>query len=193
MWTGSQSIQLSGDAASPGNQFYYGTDTGGIKGYFALTSGPSTDWTTVVTKASDQDVVNSTTLTDDTELQLSVTAGSTWFIELLVAYSNNGVNEYKWALTVSAGTMHGGAYNYFGLATSGGAQNATQPLNGIATSATTTQGTRLSQAPCLFKTEIVVAFTDAATFKFQFAENSAAAGTQARTEAGSVLRGKRLI
>jgi hypothetical protein len=34
-------IMLSGDAASPGNSQYYGTDTGGTKGYHALPSAPS--------------------------------------------------------------------------------------------------------------------------------------------------------
>jgi hypothetical protein len=32
-------LKLSGDATSPGNSQYYGTDSGGTKGYFALASG----------------------------------------------------------------------------------------------------------------------------------------------------------
>ena len=32
-------LKLSGDSASPGNSYYYGTDSGGTKGYHALTSG----------------------------------------------------------------------------------------------------------------------------------------------------------
>lgn len=37
---GSQNIQLQGDAASPGADYYYGTDYTGSKGWFALPAGP---------------------------------------------------------------------------------------------------------------------------------------------------------
>ena len=41
VFTGSSSIQLSGDASSPGNSKYYGTDSGGTKGFFDLPAGGS--------------------------------------------------------------------------------------------------------------------------------------------------------
>lgn len=37
-------LQLSGDSASPGNSFYYGTNASGTKGWFTLPSGSSTQF-----------------------------------------------------------------------------------------------------------------------------------------------------
>ncbi len=39
-------LQLDGDAATPGNSKYYGTDSGGIKGFFTLPSGLTSPLTT---------------------------------------------------------------------------------------------------------------------------------------------------
>jgi len=41
VFTGSQSIQLSGDSASPGNSKYYGTNGSGTKGFYDLPTGGS--------------------------------------------------------------------------------------------------------------------------------------------------------
>jgi hypothetical protein len=32
-------LELSGDASAPGNSYYYGTSSGGVKGFYVLPSG----------------------------------------------------------------------------------------------------------------------------------------------------------
>ena len=193
VFSGSAAIQLSGDEASPGNQEYYGTNTGGTKGWYPLTTAPSVEWTTIVTKASDQDVTNSSTLTDDSELQLSVTAGQLWHISLLIMYSGTNVSaqDYKFAFTVAAGTMIG-AYRYFGLATGGGAVGTTIAANGVATTTASAIGTEASHAVRIVVIELDIRVTNTTTLKYQFAQNAAGVGTDARTKAGSLLRAKLL-
>ena len=57
-------IKLSGDAATPGNSKYYGTDSGGTKGYFSLPSpgtGTVTDVSVVTANGVSGSVATSTT------------------------------------------------------------------------------------------------------------------------------------
>src|SRR3970040_607197 len=66
----------------------------------------ASDWDSIVIKPSDQDVVNSATLVDDTALQLAVLANEAWYIELFILYSaTDAGRDLKWDVAVSAGTM----------------------------------------------------------------------------------------
>lgn len=64
-FTGSSSIQLSGDSAAPGNSYYYGTNGAGTKGFYTL---PSTVSSVAVTDSADVDftITNPTTTPDIT-------------------------------------------------------------------------------------------------------------------------------
>lgn len=67
-------VKLSGDAASPGNRKYYGTDGGGTKGFHALPSAGSGTVTQVsVTTANG---VSGTVATDTTTPAISLTLGA---------------------------------------------------------------------------------------------------------------------
>lgn len=160
----------------------------------ALTAaGGSSDWTTTVVKPSDQDVVNSTTLVDDTALQLAVTAGSGWLIELLIAYSaTDAAKDFIWDVTVSTGTMNGVGF-YYALTAADAAFPTAIVVNAISHIGDIVVGTAAAHAVRMFKAEFTVIFSATGTFKFRFAENASGAATEARCKAGSVLRGKQII
>lgn len=72
-FTGSTSISLVNDSASPGNSYYYGTNSGGTKGFFIL---PTSIATLTNTDNSDIHVLLSGTTTVDIEVELQDTAVS---------------------------------------------------------------------------------------------------------------------
>jgi hypothetical protein len=150
-------------------------------------------WNYIV-KSANQDVTNSATLVDDTELQFSVVAGGQYMIEMDVVISaSNTANDYKNALVLSAGTMKGS-----GILTSNSAGTVGQASNILASAAISTNtsaiGTALSDIDLLHSIKIIYSFTASAnaTFKYQFAQNSATAATTARTFKGSILKYKKI-
>ena len=150
-------------------------------------------WTTIV-KSANQDVTNSATLVDDTDLQFSVVAGGHYMIEMdLVLSSNTTSGDYKNVFVVSAGTMKGS-----GILISNSAGGVGQASNITAPTAASTNsnpiGTSLADLDMLFSTKIIFSFTAStnATFKYQFAQNTATLATTARTWKGSILKYKRL-
>jgi hypothetical protein len=64
-------IKLSGDSASPGNSYYYGTDISGTKGYFPLTAGGTVSSVSVTTANG----VSGTVATATTTPAISLTLG----------------------------------------------------------------------------------------------------------------------
>ena len=153
----------------------------------------SDEWDQIITKVIDQDVTNSTTLENDTELTIDVTEGSVWLIELLIIYSGtDGSGDYKWDIAVDAGVMDGVVHR-IGMSTANAAQDTPLAMNSATSSTDATEGTLAAQALRVFKAVAVAAFTANANFLYRFAQNSAGVGTVARTEAGSILRAKRLI
>jgi hypothetical protein len=150
-------------------------------------------WNYIV-KSANQDVTNSTTLVDDTDLQFSVVAGGQYMIELDVVLSaNSTANDYKNAFAVSSGTMKGS-----GILTSNSAGTVGQASNILASAAAATNtsgiGTALADLDLLHSIKIIYSFTASAnaTFKYQFAQNSAGAATTARTLKGSILKYKKI-
>jgi hypothetical protein len=150
-------------------------------------------WNYIV-KSANQDVTNSTTLVDDTDLQFSVVAGGQYMIELdAVISANSTANDYKNAFAVSSGTMKGS-----GIITSNSAGTIGQASNILASAAAATNtsgiGTALADLDLLHSIKIIYSFTASAnaTFKYQFAQNSAGVGTTARTNKGSILKYKKI-
>lgn len=97
IFTGSQTIQLSGDSASPGTSRYYGTDSGGTKGWFALPSGGGyatiqEEGTGLTQRTTLNFVGSSATAADDTT-RTTVTFDSD--LDALASNSTNGL----WART----------------------------------------------------------------------------------------------
>jgi len=100
-------LALSGDSAAPGNSYYYGTDSGGTKGWFVLPAGgiAVTDTSTIDLTLTGSD------LTAVAVYQISITAdasglklsgdvaapGNNYF------YGTNGAGTKCWALTPFAG------------------------------------------------------------------------------------------
>lgn len=151
-------------------------------------------WDTILTKSSDQSVENSTTVVDETDLQLTVTAESCWLIEFLIVYSGtNATVDLKTDVQVTAGTMHG-LYNAKGLSSSNAAVDASTALNAAATSTTQVFGTDAGDLFRVAHITLSAKFTAGATVKFRFASNAAGgAGTFTRVRAGSLLRAKRIV
>lgn len=190
VFTGSASIQLSGDAASPGNNKVYSTNASGTKGWNDVPD--AAGWTTIVA-AANQDVTNAQNQ-DHTTLQFAVTAGNLYAVELWLFYSTNdttGDFEYRWA--VSAGTMDG-----YGCDTGENAANAVGNTRvSAAAAANTANIAHGAQANLDIPVPARCDFTfrqntSSGTFKLQFGNNTVAAGRTSRVLKGSILRYKQL-
>jgi hypothetical protein len=150
-------------------------------------------WTTIV-KSANQDVTNSVTLVDDTDLQFSVVAGGHYMVEANICYSGNNITgDYKFALALSAGLMRArGLSTIYG--TTGAPTLQAITSNNTMVSGTSQLGvldTSLDELHTFTFTYNFYASANA-TFKFQFANNTAAAGRISRTWKGSILRYKRI-
>ena len=150
-------------------------------------------WTTIV-KSANQDVTNSATLVNDTDLQFSVVAGGHYMIELDLVFSASATNgDYKNAFKVSAGTMRGKGF-MFGPTATGAAQVNEYLANAVTTTSTLALGSPVANLDNLVSTKIIFSFTALAnaTFCYQFANNAAGAGRISRTWKGSILKYKRI-
>jgi hypothetical protein len=146
----------------------------------------------VIVKSSNQNVVNSSTLVDDTELQFSVVAGGNYMIQMVLATAGDStLNDYRFGYAVSAGTMTGS-----GNAICRNAANSAVITALNVTGASITNAIVVGQIGNLNGiTTGTIDFGFYATsngiFKFQFALNSGASGI-ARTCKGTILKYKRL-
>jgi len=152
-------------------------------------------WTTIV-KSANQDVTNNATPQDDTELQFSVVAGGHYMVEMNICYSgNNATGDYLWRFAVSAGTMKArGIAIIFSTAVAPTLQAVTAGSPGAATTGSIQCGVAGTDLDELHTTTATFNFYASAnaTFKFQFANNAAAAGRISRTWKGSILKYKRI-
>lgn len=101
-------LKLSGDEASPGNSQYYGTDSGGTKGFFSISGG--------VTLLGDAAATSGTTV--------SITGLGTSHKALLVAYNDiqhnsGGTATHRFALSSNNGSSYGSTNNMFATALGG--------------------------------------------------------------------------
>ena len=154
------------------------------------TSADPAGWTTIV-KSANQDVTNSTTLVDDTDLQFSVVAGGHYMIEMNIVWSsNNASGDYKFDYAVSAGLMFGfGVYWGSGKTTVNSVNASNQSSSGDIT-----LQTQSGNVSVIIPMSIIITiFVDTnATFSYRFANNSAGAGRISRTWKGSILKYKRI-
>jgi hypothetical protein len=148
----------------------------------------------VIVKSANQDVTNSATLTDDTDLQFSVVAGGHYMIEMQLTYSgNNTAGDYKYAIAVSSGSMKGAGTTIYlgstgGIATTALSANISNRTQEIAC------GVAFADLDQLHTITILYSFTASAnaTCKYQFANLTASAGRTSRNWKGSILKYKRL-
>lgn len=156
-----------------------------------LTAVDAEGWTVIV-KSANQNVVNSSTLVDDTELQFSVVAGGNYMIQMVLATAgDSSLNDYRFAFVTSAGTMTGA-----GNAICRNAANSAVVTALNVTGASITSIIPIGQIGNLNGiTTGTIDFgfyaTANATFKFQFALAQGSSGT-ARTCKGTILKYKRL-
>lgn len=154
-------------------------------------------WNVVIVKSADQTVTNSTTFTDDTELQFAVIAGEVWHVELHLGMSaNNTTGDGKIEFASSVATFSNGQW-------------LGQYWNGAGAIVVTAAGTAFSSTtacfgaaatPCLngdgnrFPLHFSMMFRASAnaTVKVQFANNAAAGGRTTTMEAGSMLHARRI-
>ena len=152
----------------------------------------TSDGFNIIVKSANQNVVNSSTLVDDTELQFSVVAGGNYMIQMVLATAgDSSLNDYKFGYAVSAGTMTGS-----GNAICRNAANSAVVTALNVTGASITNAIPVGQIGNLNGiTTGTIDFgfyaTNNGIFKFQFALNSGVSGT-ARTCKGTILKYKRL-
>lgn len=150
-------------------------------------------WTTIV-KSANQDVTNSSSLTNDTDLTFSVVAGGHYMVMCdLVVSGSNTTADYQCGFVVSAGTMVGKG-THQGISATAAVQNL---VVNAATSAGTTNivvGAATANINDLVYVRMAFAFTASsdATFSYRFANAVATAGAISRTWKGSIMRYKRL-
>ena len=146
-------------------------------------------WTTIV-KSANQDVTNSTTLVDDTDLQFSVVAGGYYMVELSLCWSSNTTQgRYRFAFAIGSGVMSGA-----------GSADQYATANSLMNSNTGVQSTLILLTTPVSNIDLLVAtsirfnfYVDTnTTFKFKFANASAGAGRISRTWKGSILKYKRI-
>lgn len=160
---------------------------------WAIPTAPNPEgWTTIV-KSANQDVTNNATFQDDTELQFSVVAGGHYMIEMNICWSaNDATGDYKFAFTISTGTIRG----YGVCVKSDAVGNLIISTTGTGSITTSTQTLQTVATNLDFLMSAVVYFnifvSANATFKFQFANNTAGAGRTSRTWKGSILKYKRI-
>lgn len=150
-------------------------------------------WTTIV-KSANQDVENSITHIDDTELQFSVVAGGHYMVEMnLIISGNNNTGDYSSRFAISSGNFIGSGY-MIGPTATGAAQVNQYANNGVTTTNPLVLGTLGNNLNYLLSVLIIYSFTPSAnaTFSFQFANRAAAAGRISRTWKGSILKYKRI-
>ena len=148
----------------------------------------------VIVKSANQDVTNSATFVNDTDLQFSVVAGGHYMIELdLVVSANNQTGDWSGRLFVSTGQMKGsGVCTHISAAS---AAVITYIVAANSNPATTfIVGTNLADIDLLASAKLIYSFYASAnaTFYFQFANSAAGAGRTSRTWKGSILKYKRL-
>lgn len=180
--------ELSATGTANNTTFLRGDNT-----WATPTSSDPAGWTTIV-KSANQDVTNNATLQDDTDLQFSVVAGGHYMVEMSICYSGNDTTgDYKNRIALTAGLMRGhGHCITFNLTAAAVINNVILANNAITTNST---GVGVLANLDHLNTMIISYnfYVDSnATFKYQFANNTAGAGRTSRTWKGSILKYKRI-
>jgi len=159
-----------------------------------FTIADSAGWSYIV-KSANQDVTNSATLVDDTELQFSVVAGGQYMTQLDLCYTGNNItSDMKVGFLVSAGTMKGSGILVGFSTASSPANNQSMTVNGTSAAGPVSIGVLQADLDNLVTSTITFNFTASSNgiLKFQFANNSAAVGAISRIVKGSILKYKKI-
>jgi hypothetical protein len=151
-------------------------------------------WSYIV-KSANQDVTNSATLVDDSELQFSVVAGGQYMTQLDLCYAGNNITaDMKTGFLISAGTMKGSGIVVGFSTASTPSNNQSMSVNGTSAAGPISIGVVQADLDNLVTSTITFNFTASANgiLKFQFANNSAAVGAISRIVKGSILKYKKI-
>jgi len=165
-----------------------------IEAGITAAGGGAGDWDSTVTKASDQDITNNATPQNDTELFASLLANAAYLVEFVIFYSVSDNNGYRCRLSfptlVDAFHVHGwtsyveaGASLFFRNDKGTTIQWPSTDLQCISGP---------SQAQYMLHGRVNLVTQGSGTLQYQFANNAATSGRISRTEAGSILRIKKL-
>jgi hypothetical protein len=199
----SAAAAASGDVVGPAgatddNIATFDTGTGKLIQDSGFSIADLQDLSPIAARTTNQDVENTATVADETDLQLPVDTGQIWFFRFFILYGvSSAVNvDFRWDLAVSAGTMRGWCFARH-LNTSDVAAQSSSALLGASFSGggTLTAG---GQAALTDLTPMVIEgmarFSTTAVLKFRFAQGAAGgAGTYARVATGSNLYARRLV
>ena len=149
---------------------------------------------TSIIKSANQDVTNSATFVDDTDLQFSVVAGGMYIVEMQLIYSGNNLTaDYKWQFLVTSGTITGRGI-YLGYTV--GSSSTASPITASAASNITAVALGVVETNVAQPITCTINYTFTAsanaTFKFQFANNTATASAISRTNKGTYLKYKKI-
>jgi hypothetical protein len=147
---------------------------------------------TSIIKSANQDVTNSATFVDDTDLQFSVVANGMYIVEMQLIYSGNNLTaDYKFQFLVTSGTITGRGI-YLGYTV--GSSSTASPITASATNAITAVALGVVETNVAQPITCTIYYTFTAsanaTFKFQFANNTATAAAISRTNKGTYLKYK---
>jgi len=151
-------------------------------------------WNYII-KSANQDVTNSATLVDDSELQFSVVAGGQYMTELNLCYAGNNITaDMKIAYAVSAGTFKGSGIVVGFSTTNNPANNQPLQVNGTALTTAVAIGVTNADLDLLVTATIYLNFTASANaiLKFQFSNNVAGVAQTSRIVKGSILKYKKI-
>lgn len=156
----------------------------------AFTSTAS-EWFTTTTKGSSQNVVDSTTFVDCTDLVFAIGSSTEyWYAEYYIPYASSAATDLKWEITAPGGGMIGWfAYKAYSNTAGSGIQVST----GTQLAAVTTTGTiSIGGNPGVLKIELMFrASGTAGNVQFRFANASSGTGTSTII-GGSTLRTKKI-
>jgi hypothetical protein len=171
-----------------------GVGTVNVVGSFTVNDLPFTsDGFINIVKSASQDVTNSTTLVNDTELFFSVLAGQTYMVSMSLTYSGtDATGDYKFDFALSAGTMSGrGFCSGFNSAQSLTSQDIN--LAGVADSPDIVIGTNGPESyAAVARIDFAFTCTANATLTFRFANSASGTGRISRTWKGTILRYKQI-
>jgi hypothetical protein len=152
-------------------------------------------WTLSVTKASDDTVTNSNTLTSDSELVVTLAADGRYLLELIIFYSGTNVTaDYKYGLLISnpMGLLNQIELSRIGLTS--GLLSTVQTNVGFSTTLFNDGGSQIgtdaaSTVLALVARGYIIAPTGGtSTLTFQFAQFNATVGNSVKTLIGSTMR-----
>jgi hypothetical protein len=184
-----------GTGANTGGRLAIGTTGKILKVVAGTPAWYTSEWDTIIVKASDDTVTNSATLVSDSELLWTAAAGDMWRFEATIIYHTDGTGDYKCDFGASAGTFQA-AFRYMGsdttanaiLVSTGIKDNDVTSTTDIAAGGGTTTVDRV-----ILIEGIIKEVSEAATISFRSAQNTQTAGQDAVTLTGSMLKLKKLL